>query len=130
MKETDILEKQKKLEKEIRKDAILDSTKLLEKFKTSLEGLSVVDIEERLEEYGENTIEIGNNNTIFHKLKEAFINPFNIVLALVAVTTLFTDVILSQKKDYSTFILIISTVLISAIISIVQQTTSDMMYTM
>ena len=125
MKETDILEKQKKLEKEIREDAILDTTKLLEKYKTSIEGLSVVDIEERLEEYGENTIEIGNNNTIFHKLKEAFINPFNIVLALVAVTTLFTDVILSQKKDYSTFILIISTVLISAIISLVQQTTSD-----
>ncbi len=125
MKKNDILEKQKELEKNIREDAKLEKEKLLEKYNTSYEGLSVVDIDEKLEEFGENSIEIGNNNTLFHKLKEAFINPFNVVLGLVALTTLFTDVIISQDKDYSTFILIISTVLISAIISLVQQTTSD-----
>lgn len=125
MKKNDILEKQKELEKNIREDARLDVKELLEKYNTTYEGLSVVDIDEKLEEFGENSIEIGNNNTIFHKLKEAFINPFNVVLILVAITTFFTDVLISQKKDYSTFILILSTVLISAIISLIQQTTSD-----
>ena len=125
MKKIDILEKQKELEKNIREDAKLDVKELLGKYNTTYEGLSVVDIDEKLEEFGENSIEIGNNNTIFHKLKEAFINPFNVVLILVAITTFFTDVLISQKKDYSTFILILSTVLISAIISLIQQTTSD-----
>lgn len=125
MKKNDILERQKELEKAIREDAKMDVKKLLEKYNTSYGGLSVVDIDDKLEEFGENSIEIGNNNTIFHKLREAFINPFNIVLGLVAITTLFTDVIIAKNKDYSTFILIISTVIISAIISLVQQTTSD-----
>lgn len=125
MKKNNIIEKQKELEKSIREDAYLSTDKLLEKYYTSYEGLSVVDIDEKLDKFGDNSIEIGNNNTFFYKLKEAFINPFNIVLGLVAITTFFTDVVFPQGKDYSTFILIISTVLISAIISLIQQTTSD-----
>ena len=125
MKNNNILEKQKELEKELRVNSTLNLKELFEKLKTSYEGLSVVNIDEMLEEYGKNTIEIGNNNTIFHKLKEAIINPFNIVLILVAIVTFITDVILSSQKDYATFLLIIGTVIISAIISLVQQTKSD-----
>ncbi len=60
-----------------------------------------------------------------HKLKEAFINPFNIVLIVVAIITLFTDVIIAKNKDYATFLLITGTILISAIISLKEQTKSD-----
>ena len=125
MKKNNIAERQKILEKELIEDAKLELDELFEKYDTSYNGLSIVDIDDKLEEYGKNTIETANNNTIFHKLREAFINPFNIVLMLVAVVTLFTDVIISAKKDYATFILIVSTVVISAIISLVQQTKSD-----
>ena len=122
MKNNNILERQKELEKELRDDSVLETKKLFEKYKTSMEGVSVVDIEEKQEEFGKNTIDISNNNTLIHKLKEAFINPFNIVLIVVAIVTFFTDVIIATEKDYATFILIISAVILSAVISLVQQT--------
>lgn len=125
MKNKNTRERQNKVEDEIIKNSKLSVEELFTNFKTSYEGISLVDVEERIEEYGKNIIEIKNENTIWHKLKEAFINPFNIVLMAVAVVTLFTDVVLSQKKDYATFILIVVTVLISAIISLKEQTKSD-----
>ena len=44
---------------------------------------------------------------------------------MVAIVTFFTDVIIATKKDYLTFMLIISTVIISAMISFFQQASSD-----
>ena len=125
MKNSAIAERQKKLEEELKSDSKLKVEELFKKYNTSKEGLSIVNIDEMLEEYGENTIEIENQNTIFHKLKEAFINPFNIVLLIVAIVTFVTDVVISPQKDYATLILIITAVLISAIISLIQQTKSD-----
>lgn len=98
---------------------------VFKKYKTSYEGLSVVEIEDRIEEYGKNSIEIKSNNSLFNKIKNAIINPFNIVLILVAIITFITDVIIVNEKDYATFLLIISTIIISAIISIIQESKSD-----
>lgn len=123
-KET-ISKKTREVEQILLQDSKMETKKLMEKYRTSIEGISVVDVEERIEEYGKNIIEVKSNNTLLHKLKEAFINPFNIVLMIVAAITLFTDVIIAEKKDYATFILIVSTVLISAAISLKQQTKSD-----
>ena len=120
-----ILEKQKLVEKSLRENSKLELEKLFQKLKTSLYGVSIVEIEDRLDEFGKNTIEVKNNNNFFHRLKEAFINPFNIVLIIVAIITLFTDVILSNEKDYATFTLIVSIIFISAIISFKEQTKSD-----
>ena len=125
MKKENITEKQKIVEKNLKENSNLELNKLFEKLRTSYAGISIVEVDDRIEEYGKNTIEIKNNNTIFHKLREAFINPFNIVLIVVAVITFITDVIIATKKDYATFILIISIILISAIISLKEQTKSD-----
>ena len=122
MKKENINEKQKQVEKNLIEDSKIQVEKLFEKYNTSDAGISIVDIDEKLEEYGPNTIEIKNENTIWHRIKEAFINPFNVVLIIVAIITLFTDVILSKSQDYATFILILSIVLISAIISFREQT--------
>ncbi|MBR3002191.1 MAG: magnesium-translocating P-type ATPase [Clostridia bacterium] len=125
MKKENINEKQKQVEKNLIEDSKIQVEKLFEKYNTSDAGISIVDIDEKLEEYGPNTIEIKNENTIWHRIKEAFINPFNVVLIIVAIITLFTDVILSKSQDYATFILILSIVLISAIISFREQTKSN-----
>ena len=118
-------ENMKSVEKIILEDSKLNIDKLLKKYDTSLDGISIIDEEEKIEKYGKNIIDIKENNTIWHKLKEAFINPFNIVLTIVAIITFITDVVIATQKDYATFILIISTVLISAIISLNEQTKSD-----
>ncbi|MBQ9280522.1 MAG: magnesium-translocating P-type ATPase [Clostridia bacterium] len=120
-----INEKQKSIEQELKENSKLEVEKLFEKLNTSYAGISIVDLEDRLEEYGKNTIEIKDENTLWHRIKEATINPFNIVLIIVAFITLFTDVILSSEKDYATFILIVSVILVSAVISFREQTKSD-----
>lgn len=125
MKKENINEKQKLVEKNLREKSLMEVEKLFENLKTSYAGISIVDVDDRLEKYGKNTIEIKNENTLFHKLREAIINPFNVVLLIVAGITLCTDVIFAEKHDYATFILIISIILISAAISFKEQTKSD-----
>lgn len=118
-------DKNKEIELKLKEYAKMNIPNILEELKTTNEGLSCVEIEEKQEEYGKNILDLKNNKTLLSRLKEAFINPFNIVLILVAIVTFFTDVIIATKKDYLTFILIISTVIISAMISFFQQASSD-----
>ena len=118
-------ENYKKTEKLIKERSKLPVEKLLKRYNTSLDGISIVEVDDRIKEYGKNIIDIKDNNTFMNRIKEAFINPFNIVLIMVAIITFITDVIISEEKDYATFILIVSTVIISAIISYKEQTKSD-----
>lgn len=116
---------QKVVQENLKKYSKISTNELFEEFKTSYEGLSIVEIDDRIEEYGRNSIEVKSNNTLFHKIKDAILNPFNIVLILVAIITFITDVIIAEDKDYATFLLIISTIIISAIISLIQESKSD-----
>lgn len=115
----------KRTEKLLKENSKLKLETLFKRYETSMDGISVAYIDDRLEKYGKNIIDIKDNNTIWHRLKEAFINPFNIVLTIVAIITFVTDVVIATEKDYATFILIVSTVLISAAISFNEQTKSD-----
>ncbi len=113
------------VEKILKEDCKLKVEKLYKKYKSSEEGVSVVDVDDKIEEFGKNIIEIKDQNTVWHRLKEAIINPFNVVLMIVAVITFITDVVIAVDKDYATFFLIVGTVLISAIISFNEQTKSN-----
>ena len=66
-----------------------------------------------------------NKNTISHRLVEAVINPFNVILLLVAVVTYFTDVVASKKPDYLTVIIILSLVFLSSLVAFVQSQRSN-----
>ena len=125
MKKVKISENQKNTESLIKENSKLKIEKLLKNYNTSLEGISVVELDDRIEQYGKNIIDIKENNTILHRLKESIINPFNIVLLIVAAITFVTDVIIAEQKDYATFILIVSTIFISSIISFREQTKSN-----
>ena len=125
MKKAKISENQKNTEILLIENSKLKLEKLLNNYNTSLEGISVVEVDDRIEEYGKNIIDVKENNTIWHRLKESIINPFNIVLLIVAAITFVTDVIIATQKDYATFILIVSTIFISSIISFKEQTKSN-----
>lgn len=60
----------KNIESLIIKDSKLNLEKLLKKYDTSLEGISIINEEEKIEKYGKNIIDIKENNTICIKLKE------------------------------------------------------------
>ena len=120
-----IEDKCKEIELKLKQYSKMNCEELFKEFNTSINGLSFSEIEKKQEQYGKNILDIKNNNNMLKRLKEALINPFNIVLIFVAIITFFTDVVFVTNKDYLTFILIVSTVCISAIISFIQQTSSD-----
>ena len=93
----------------------LDDEQIFEKYKTEPDGLNQVEAAERLEEYGRNIIDVSNENSLLSRIKDAVINPFNIVLMIVAVVTLFTDVILSDEPNATTFIMLMLVIIISGV---------------
>ena len=113
------------VEKELLNFSTMEIEKLFELYGTSLEGLDQVEAEEELEEHGKNIIDIKNNSSLASRIKEAVINPFNIVLLLVAAVTFVTDIIIANTSNYETFILVIAIVIISAVISFTQQEKSN-----
>ena len=80
---------------------------VLERLATQQEGLSVEEAENRLENFGRNEISEGYKETVWSRLFDAIVNPFNIILMVVAVITFITDVLIATQKDYFTFIVIV-----------------------
>ena len=125
MKDSKIRENQRKTQEKLKEYSQMPINRLLKEFKSSIDGLSVVDIEERLNKCGKNTIELKNENSWYKRLYNSLVNPFNIVLIVVAIITFVTDIVISSHKDYATFTLMVSIVMISTIISYIQETKSD-----
>ncbi|MDD2233623.1 MAG: magnesium-translocating P-type ATPase [Desulfitobacteriaceae bacterium] len=109
----------------LRSYASLTAEELFTHLSSTCAGLTGQDAENRQDEFGKNVITIGNKNTMLHRLKEAVINPFNIILLLVAVVTYFTDVVASKKPDYLTVSIILSLVFLSSLVAFVQNQRSN-----
>jgi len=88
-------------------------------------GLTGNEAEKRQNEFGKNIITTGNKNTTLHRLKEAVVNPFNIILLLIAVITYFTDVVMSSQPDYLTVIIVVSLVLLASAVAFIQSERSN-----
>jgi len=117
------LKKQNEVEANIRKYANLPIEELYEQFNTSSAGLKEDQLEDLKDKYDKNVIEIGKKNTRFRRLINSIINPFNIILLLIAFVTFLLDVILvpvKEERDFLTVIIIIALVLISAIVAFIQ----------
>lgn len=102
-----------------------DINQLFLDFNTRKTGLNQIEADERLEEYGKNIIDIQNSNNLFERLKEAIINPFNIVLIVVAIITYITDVVIAETPSYATLVMLVIIVILSAIISFIQTEKSN-----
>lgn len=112
-------------EAKLRSCAFLTPEDLFTLLSASQSGLTNNEAENRQDEFGRNVITIGNKNTLPHRLREAVINPFNVILLLVAVVTYFTDVVASKKPDYLTVIIILSLVFLSSSVAFVQSQRSN-----
>ncbi|MEQ8201207.1 MAG: magnesium-translocating P-type ATPase [Syntrophomonadaceae bacterium] len=111
-------------ESELRAYAFYTVEDLLAYLSTTPTGLTSNEAENRQHEYGKNVITIKKKNSL-HRLREAVINPFNVILLLVAVVTYFTDVVASSKPDYLTVVIILMLVFISGLVSFVQSQRSN-----
>ncbi|WP_247922079.1 magnesium-translocating P-type ATPase [Streptococcus sp. oral taxon 431] len=96
-------------------------------YHTSLKGLDQEQVEESRDLYGENTITKGQEDSIFKKIYESIINPFTIILLVIAFISLVTNVWLAKpgQEDPTTSIIIVVLILISGGIRFVQELRSD-----
>lgn len=104
-----------------------DVNSVLRCLNTSLGGLSEAAVEQSRDEYGKNVVTSSNKNTLIKKLYAAFINPFTLVLILLAAVSAFTDIIFADPGDKNpiTVIIIGVMVMISGILRFVQEARSE-----
>lgn len=102
-------------------------TESLAFYHTSLDGLGQEQVEENRGLYGENTITKGQEDSIIKKIYESIINPFTIILLVIAFISLVTNVWLAKpgQEDPTTSIIIVVLILISGGIRFVQELRSD-----
>jgi len=91
---------------------------LLIQYDNSLAGYDEDDVQEMREEHGVNIITRPSEDTLFKRITGAFINPFTVVLFVLAVIAFFTE-------DYAAVIIVISMVLISGFLRFFQELRSD-----
>lgn len=109
----------------LRSNALLALDQLFTQLLSRQTGLTTEEVEEKQEELGKNVITTSNKNTPLHRLTESVINPFNIILLLIAGITYFTDVVTSTKPDYLTVIIILSLVFLSSLVAFIQSERSN-----
>ncbi|MBQ4185310.1 MAG: magnesium-translocating P-type ATPase, partial [Clostridiales bacterium] len=90
-------EKKVLVEQELAALSAISDEELYAKLSSSEEGLNQVEASDRLEEYGRNIIDTGSSNGLAMRIRDAIINPFNVVLLIVSVVTLITDVIIADE---------------------------------
>ncbi|MBP2620915.1 magnesium-translocating P-type ATPase [Streptococcus panodentis] len=96
-------------------------------YKSAFRGLTEDQVEENRDLYGENVITKGQEDSIFKKIYESIINPFTVILLVIALVSLVTNVWLAKpgEEDPTTSIIIVVLVLISGGIRFVQELRSD-----
>ena len=109
----------------LKERAEMTQEQLFSKYETSLEGLKQATIEDKLNEYGYNIISADKKEGILFKFIKAFINPLNLILFAVAITTFFTDVVFSDTPSYLSVIIILSIIIISSLIGFFQEQKSN-----
>lgn len=96
-------------------------------YHSSLQGLTNDQAEENRDVYGDNIITRGQEDSIFKKIYESIINPFTIILLVIALISFITNVWLAKpgQEDPTTSIIIVVLILISGGIRFVQELRSD-----
>jgi len=112
-------------EAKLRAQALLAEEELFSLLSARRAGLTGEEAEDRRNEFGKNVITAGNRDTALHRIREAVINPFNIILLVVAAIAYFTDVVASLRPDYLTVSIILALVTVSSLIAFVQSQRSN-----
>ena len=100
---------------------------VLDYLETSITGVREEQVETLRETYGENKLTKATEVPLWKKIYESIINPFTVILLVIAVISLMTNVILAKpgEEDPTTSIIIVVLVLISGGIRFVQELKSD-----
>lgn len=113
------------LNKRVLETSQLSIAEVLGKFNNTINGYDEETVEDMRDSFGENIITHQETDSIYKKIYHAFINPFNVVLFLLAAVSLFTDVIFSSDEhNFTSVIIVLTLVAISGVLQLVQETRS------
>jgi Mg2+-importing ATPase len=110
------------------KEAAAENEKMIYALlETSEEGLSENTVKDRLKIYGKNEIATQKVPSWVKQFAHSFFNPFNYILACIAIISLFIDAILvpAGEKDFSTSIIISVMLLFSTVLRFTQEFRSN-----
>ena len=124
-KRINVSQKKNQCEAILRHFAFMDAEEMFTTLESSIQGLSTHKVEDIQEKVGLNVISIDKESSVWKRLFDSFVNPFNLVLFLVAVITFITDVVLSHKADIVTVVIILVLIFISSAISFFQSEKSN-----
>ena len=103
--------------------AAQDTQSLFDTYETGYNGYDEEHVEQMREYYGENKITHQKGDSLLKRIFDAFVNPFTVVLFVIAAISLVTDVLLvpATEADYTAFIIILSMVMVSGLMRFVQE---------
>ncbi len=115
-----VAQKQAETEKVLRQFSMCSEEDVFTTLESKKQGLTAEQAETKLDELGPNIIVSGQDKGVWGRLLNSLVNPFNIVLFIVAIVTFVTDVVFSDTRDYTTSLIIIALILLSSAISFFQ----------
>ncbi|MDR0783131.1 MAG: magnesium-translocating P-type ATPase, partial [Propionibacteriaceae bacterium] len=99
-----------------------DPETLLLQYDTSLEGFDPEQVDDARHQYGRNIVAHRDSDTVLRQLRLAFINPFTIVLFVLAAASFVTDFLLADdEKDLTTVIIVLTMVTIAGLVRFNQE---------
>lgn len=104
-------------------DAQADIGALYRTFHISEQGYSEEQVEKSRARYGENVLSGRTADTVFYRLRRAFVNPFTVILFVLAVISFLTDVVLVSNfgRNVTTPVIILGMLLTSGVVRFVQE---------
>lgn len=103
--------------------AYMDIDTLFRDFHISSQGYSEAQVEESRARYGNNSLSGRASDTVVYRLKRAFLNPFSVILFVLACISFFTDVVLASNfsRDMTTALIILCMLFISGAVRFTQE---------
>lgn len=98
---------------------------VLRELSSSPTGITSEAAKDKLEIHGRNLVHTTKQNTVFSRIIESIINPFNIILLIIAIVTFITDVVIADVADYTTTFIILLMVFLSSAVAFIQSRSSD-----
>ena len=97
---------------------------LLDRFGTTERGLAPEQVERAREAFGPNVVTHRDHNTPLYRLRRAVVNPFILILVLLAALSWLTDVRFASVPDYTKIIILSVMVVWSVVMHVVQEARS------
>ena len=120
-----LVRKKSVCENNLRRWASLPRNELLCELQTSLQGLDGAAAAAKKQHFGDNVISASRSKSLILRLLSSFINPFNIVLFIVAIITFITDVVITSEPDFTTVVVIVLLIAVSGLIAFSQNEKSN-----